>query len=328
MTAPVPAPGSAFQRRPSVRGDASLPSIVQLVGNTPLVRVRSGTEALKGIELYAKLEFFNPGGSVKDRAALQMVLDGQEHGLLHPEKTLIDSTSGNTGVAYSWIGAALGHKVALVMPSNVTAARKRITAAYGAELIYSDPMEGSDGAIRLVRRLVEEEPHRYFYPDQYSNEGNPRAHYLGTGREIYEQTKGRVTHFVCGIGTGGSVIGTGRRLKEYDPAIQIIAVEPLEPMHGLEGLKHMPSSLVPAIYKEAELDEKLSISTDDGWNMTEQLAQEGLLVGHSSGAAMVGALVIARRLAERNLPGVIVTLFPDRADRYFEPIKWKRTFAW
>jgi cysteine synthase B len=319
---------SAFDLRPARFPARSAGSIADLVGNTPMVRLRGPADAYPGVELYAKLEYFNPGGSVKDRAALQMFREAIDSGRLTREKTLIDSTSGNTGVAYSWIGAALGYKVALVMPSNVSAARKRITSAYGAELIYSDPLEGSDGAIRLVRKLVQEQPDRYFYPDQYSNACNPGAHYEGTGREIWDQTGGRVTHFVCGIGTGGSVMGTGRRLKDYRREIQVVAVEPLEPMHGLEGLKHMPSSIVPAIYVESELDEKLSISTDDGWDLSEKLAEQGLLVGHSSGAAFAGALELARRLHERGEAGVVVTLFPDRADRYFEPIKWPRRFNW
>jgi cysteine synthase B len=281
------------------------------------------------VEIYAKLEFFNPGGSVKDRAALQMLLDARADGRWTPGRVLIDSTSGNTGVAYAWLGAAMGIKVALVMPANVSAARKQITRAYGAELIFSDPMEGADGAIRTVRKRVAEEPDRYFYPDQYSNASNPKAHYLGTGREIWEQTGGRVTHFVCGIGTSGTVMGTGRRLKAYRSSIHVAAVEPLEPMHGLEGLKHMPTSIVPAIYHQAELDEKLSVATDEGWDMSERLLKaEGLLVGHSAGAAMVGALAIARRLAERGEKGVVVTLFPDRADRYIEPMRWERTFTW
>ena len=297
-----------------------LQSITELVGNTPLLRIRRIGSELEGVQIFAKLEYFNPGGSVKDRPALQMIRDALSDGRLTPGKTIIDSTSGNTGVAYSWIGAALKFRVALVMPANVSAARKRITSAYGAELIYSDPMEGSDGAIRYVRELVARNPERYFYPDQYSNESNPRAHYLTTGEEIWTQTGGQVTHFVCGIGTGGTVMGTGRKLKERSKAVKIIAVEPLEPLHGLEGLKHMPTSLVPAIYREQELDEKLSVSTEDGWDMAERLRrEEGLVVGHSSGAAMVGALSIAQRLADRGRGGVIVTLLPDRAERYFEP---------
>ncbi len=305
-------PASASESRPA-------PTIVQLVGGTPLVRIRRiATPA--HIRIFAKLEYFNPGGSVKDRPALQMVLDALADGRLTKQKTLIDSTSGNTGVAYSWIGAAMGFPVALVMPANVSVARKRITAAYGAKIIYSDPMEGSDGAIRKVRRLVEEEPDRYFYPDQYSNESNPRAHFLTTGEEIWKQTGGQVTHFVCGIGTGGTVMGTGRRLRELRREIRIIAVEPAEALHGLEGLKHMPSSIVPSIYREAELDEKLSVGTEEGWDMADRLlAEEGLLVGRSAGAAMVGAMRVARQLATQGQTGTIVTLFPDRADRYFEP---------
>lgn len=295
-------------------------SVAERVGHTPLVQLRKVTGGLSRVTVHAKLEFFNPGGSVKDRAALKMIQDALASGRLRPGQTLIDSTSGNTGVAYALFGAVLGVKVALVMPSNVTEARKRITSAYGAELHFSDPLEGADGAIRHVRRLVEESPGRYFYLDQYSNPSNPEAHYLTTGKEIWEQTSGRVTHFVCGIGTSGTVMGTRRRLKEYRREIQVIAVEPAEPMHGLEGLKHMSTSIVPAIYDEAKLDEKLSISTDEGWDMAERLArEEGIPAGHSSGAAMVGALQIARRLEESGQAGVVVTLFPDRADRYFSP---------
>jgi cysteine synthase B len=309
---PDPAPASESRRAPT---------IAQLVGGTPLVQIRRIGSPADGVRIFAKLEYFNPGGSVKDRPALQMVLDALADGRLTPGKTLIDSTSGNTGVAYSWIGAAMGFPVALVMPANVSIARKRITAAYGATIIYSDPMEGSDGAIRKVRRLVEEQPDRYFYPDQYSNESNPRAHYLTTGEEIWNQTGGAVTHFVCGIGTGGTVMGTGRRLREYRREIRVIAVEPAEPLHGLEGLKHMPSSLVPSIYREAELDEKLSVGTEEGWDMADRLlAEEGLLVGRSAGAAMVGTMRVARQLATQGQTGTIVTLFPDRADRYFEPL--------
>ncbi len=310
---------SAPQANPPSRPLPLLPTVTSLVGGTPLVRIERLARTA-GVQIFAKLEYFNPGGSVKDRPALQMVLEALADGRLTPEKTLIDSTSGNTGVAYSWIGAALGFRVALVMPANVSVARKRITSAYGAELIYSDPLEGSDGSIRLARQLVQENAGRYFYSDQYSNEANPRAHYLSTGEEIWKQTAGKVTHFVCGIGTGGTVMGTGRRLREYQPGIRIIAVEPAEALHGLEGLKHMASSIVPAIYREEELDEKLSVSTEEGWEIADRLlAEEGLFVGRSAGAAMVGALRVARQLAAEGRPGTIVTLFPDRADRYFEP---------
>jgi cysteine synthase B len=306
-----------------------LASVAALVGNTPLVRIERITRDTPGVEIFAKLEYFNPGGSVKDRAALQMVTDALADGRFEKGKTLIDSTSGNTGIALSWIGAALGFPVTLVMPSNVSAARKRITTAYGAQLIYSDPLEGSDGAIRHVRRVVDADPERYFYPDQYSNPSNPRAHYLTTAPEIWQQTQGRVTHFVAGLGTSGTVMGAGRRLKELNASIEILAVEPSEPMHGLEGLKHMASSILPAIYEPAVHDRKLSITTDAGWDMTDRLlAEEGLAVGHSSGAAMAGAYQTALELVREKKQGVVVAIFCDRADRYFEPARSVRRFEW
>ncbi len=292
-----------------------LDSLTQAVGNTPMVRLRSLEPP--GVEIHAKLEWFNPGGSVKDRAALRIMQEAL------PDlrgRTLIDSTSGNTGIAYSWIGAALRVPVALVMPSNVSEARKRITRHFGARIIYSDAQELSDGAIRLARAMVEAEPSKWFYADQYSNEANPRAHELGTAKEIWEQTSGRVTHAVLGIGTGGTVMGIGRGLRARNPKVRIVAVEPAEPLHGLEGLKHMPSSILPPIYDEAQLDRKLSIATDTGWDMAERLIRdEGLLAGHSAGAAAAGAAQIARELSERGESGVVVTLFPDRADRYIPP---------
>ena len=295
-------------------------TMAELVGNTPLLKIERIAKDTPGVEIFAKLEYFNPGGSVKDRAALQMVKDALADGRFEKGKTLIDSTSGNTGIALSWIGAALGFPVTLVMPANVSAARKRITAAYGAQLIYSDPLEGSDGAIRHVRVQIEQSPGRYFYPDQYSNPSNPRAHDLTTAPEIWDQTGGKVTHFVAGLGTTGTVMGSGKRLKELNPLIQIVAVEPAEPMHGLEGLKHLASSIVPPIYDASIHDRKLSITTDAGWDMTERLLkEEGLAVGHSSGAAMAGAYEIARELSEKKQAGVVVAVFCDRADRYFEP---------
>jgi cysteine synthase B len=292
-----------------------LDSLTQAVGNTPVVRLRSLEPP--GVEIYAKLEWFNPGGSVKDRAALRIIQEAL------PDlrgRTLIDSTSGNTGIAYSWIGAALRVPVALVMPSNVSEARKRITRHFGAQIIYSDAQELSDGAIRLARAMVQAEPSRWFYADQYSNPANPRAHELGTAQEIWEQSGGRVTHVVLGIGTGGTVMGTGRGLRARNPDVQVIAVEPAEPLHGLEGLKHMPSSMLPPIYDEAQIDRKLSIATDAGWDMAERLIRdEGLLAGHSAGAAAAGAARIAREISDRGDTGVVVTLFPDRADRYIPP---------
>ena len=293
-------------------------TLVAAVGNTPLVRLRSLEPA--GVEIHAKLEWFNPGGSVKDRAAAQIFREAAARGELRPGRTLLDSTSGNTGIAYAWIGAALHVPVALIMPGNVSEARKRIARSFGAEVIFSDPMEQSDGAIRLARKLAAEEPERWLYADQYSNEANPRAHELGTAREIWEQTEGCATHVVLGIGTGGTIMGTSRGLKARNPRIQSIAVEPAEALHGLEGLKHMPSSIVPRIYREAELDRKLSIATDEGWDMAERLVRdEGILAGHSAGAAAAGAVLVARELAERGERGVVVTLFPDRADRYLPP---------
>ncbi len=243
-------------------------SVVDLIGKTPLIRLRSVEErARNDVEIWAKCEFANPGGSVKDRPARQMILDALADGRLTKDKTLIDSTSGNTGVAYSMIGAALGIRVALVMPENVSAARKQITSAYGTEIIYSSPMEGSDGAIRLCRTIVARDPGKYFYPDQYSNESNPKAHYLGTGVEILDALGDRLTHFVAGIGTSGTVMGTGRRLKEHRPSIQVVAVEPDDALHGLEGLKHMESSLVPEIWRpEGIVDRILPMSTDEAWD--------------------------------------------------------------
>ena len=293
--------------------------ITDLIGDTPIVRLHTFERDTPGVELWAKCEFFNPGGSVKDRAATQMIRDAIRTGALAPGKTIIDSTSGNTGVAYSLIGGALGYPVTLVMPGNVSWARRKITEAFGTKLIFSDPMEGSDGAIRLCRKIVDENPGLYFYPDQYSNGSNPLAHYNTTGREIWEQTEGRVTHFVTGIGTTGTVMGTGRRLKEYSRDIKVYAVEPSDALHGLEGLKHMASSLVPPIYHPDELDGVLAMDTDEAWDVSERLAKhEGLLVGHSSGASLAGGLRLAKDLVKAGRPGVIVTLFPDRAERYFE----------
>lgn len=300
-------------------------SVVDAVGNTPLVRLRSLERECPGVELYVKLEYANPGGSVKDRPALQMMRDAIADGRLTRGKILIDATSGNTGVAYSLFGAALGYRVQLVIPSNVSKARKEITQAYGTELIFSDPMEGSDGAIRRVRELVAHHPERYFYPDQYSNPSNPRAHYLSTGREILEQVGDRLTHFVTGLGTSGTMMGTTRRLKEHDPRIQCIAVEPDEPLHGLEGLKHMASSLVPAIYDATLPDAILPVGTEAGWDMADRVARdEGLHIGHSAGANVYGALQVAKRL-ER---GCIVTIACDRGDRYFAPMKWEKKYVW
>jgi len=300
-------------------------SIVEAVGNTPLVRLRSIERDAPGVKIYLKLEYTNPGGSVKDRPALQMLTDAIEDGRFTRDKILVDATSGNTGVALSLFGACLGYRIALVMPSNVSQARKNITQAFGTQLIYSDPMEGSDGAIRLVRKLVAEEPDKYFYSDQYSNPSNPRAHYLGTGREILEQVGDEITHFVTGLGTSGTMMGTTRRLREHTRKITCIAAEPAEALHGLEGLKHMPSSIVPNIYDPNLADELLPVPTEGGWDMADRLArEEGLHVGHSTGANVWAALTVAKRVKE----GCVVTIACDRGDRYFAPMRWEKQYEW
>jgi cysteine synthase B len=306
-----------------------LPSVALAVGDTPLLRLESIGRDAPSVEIYAKLEFANPGGSVKDRAALRMMQVALADGRLTRDKILIDSTSGNTGVAYSLFGAALGVRVTLVMPSNVTKARKDISRAFGTEIVFSDPMEGSDGAIRLARRIVEENPGKYFYPDQYSNPDNPAAHYHGTGREILEALGDRITHFVAGLGTTGTMMGTARRLREHTRPIRCIAVEPAEALHGLEGLKHLESSLVPPIHDAAGYDETMRISTEDGWDMADRLARdEALHVGHSGGAAVFAALEVAKRLHREQGGGCVVTIIPDRGDRYFAPMKWEKRYVW
>ncbi len=288
-------------------------SIIDLIGNTPLVKINNITPDKPGVEIYAKLEWFNPGGSVKDRAALRMIEDSENSGLLNPDKIIVDSTSGNTGVAYALVGAVKGYNVELVMPSNVTMERKRIIAAYKAKIVYSDPLEGSDGARLQALQMLKDNPEKYYLPCQYDNVSNWKAHYDTTGVEIYHQIEGRVTHFVAGIGTGGTLMGVGKRLKDYDPSVQVFAVEPDNPMHGIEGLKHMASSIMPGIYDESFPDGKIGVQTEESYAMAHRLASiEGLFAGHSSGAVMVGALEIAKRIDR----GVIVTLFPDGGDRY------------
>jgi cysteine synthase B len=271
------------------------------------------------VRIFGKLEGFNPGGSVKDRPALKMIQEGIRQGRLVPGKTILDSTSGNTGIALAMIGAALGYPVELVMPSNVSRERKQVVGAFGARAIFSDPLEGSDGAIRRCRAILAADPDRYFKPDQYNNDANPLAHYETTGPEIWSQTAGRVTHFVAGIGTGGTIMGTGRYLKERNRDIQIVAAEPEDAFHGLEGLKHMATSIVPGIYHEDQLDLKLGIGTDEAYDMVYRLGrEEGLLVGQSCGAAHVAALRVARKLRE----GTIVVLFADFGDRYLSTNLW------
>jgi cysteine synthase B len=306
-----------------------LGSVADQVGQTPLLRLERVGKSAPSVEIYAKLEFANPGGSVKDRPALRMMQDAIKDGRLAAGKTLIDSTSGNTGVAYALFGAALGYPVELVMPSNVTKARKDIVQAFGAKIIYSDPMEGSDGAIRLVHKLVEESRDRYFYPNQYANPSNPKAHYLGTGREILDAVGDRITHFVTGLGTTGTMMGTSRRLKEHTRPIRCVAVQPDDALHGLEGLKHLPSSIVPGIYDDTVPDETMWVGTEDGWNMADRLArEEGLHVGHSSGANVFAALTIAEKLHREQGGGCVVTIICDRGDRYFAPMKWEKRYTW
>jgi cysteine synthase B len=306
-----------------------LESVMDAVGNTPLLRLRRVAREVPAVEVWAKLEFANPGGSVKDRPALRMMLDAMADGRLTPGKILIDSTSGNTGVAYSLFGAALGVHVRLVMPSNVSKARKDIARSFGTEIVYSDPMEGSDGAIRLARDLVAREPDRYFYPDQYSNPSNWRAHYDGTGREILDVLGDRLTHFVAGLGTTGTMMGCSRRLKEHPRRIQCIAVEPTEALHGLEGLKHLASSLVPPIFDSTVPDRTIGVKTEDGWDMTDRLSrEEGLHVGHSSGANIFAALQVAGELQRAGQGGCVVAIVCDRSDRYFAPMRWERRYVW
>ena len=306
-----------------------LRSVVDQVGRTPLLRLERIGKTAPSVEIYAKLEFANPGGSVKDRPALAMMLDAIQHGRLASGKTLLDSTSGNTGVAYALYGAALGYPVELVMPSNVTKARKDIVQAFGAKIIYSDPMEGSDGAMRLAQKIIDENKDRYFYPNQYANPANPGAHYMGTGREILDALGDRITHFVTGLGTTGTMMGTTRRLKEHARPIRCVAVEPEDALHGLEGLKHLPSSIVPAIYDAGLPDETMRIGTEAGWNMADRLAaEEGLHVGHSSGANVFAALSIAEKLHREVGGGCVVTIIADRGDRYFAPMKWEKRYTW
>ena len=294
-------------------------SVVKQIGDTPLLRLRDPAIPPK-VEVYAKLEFFNPGGSVKDRPARRMIEDGEQDGSLGPGKVILDSTSGNTGIAYAMIGAAKGYRVKLAMPANVSRERKAILAAYGAEVVYTDPGELSDGAIREARRIYDADPDRYFKPDQYNNPANWYAHRDTTAPEIWEQTQGRVTHFVATIGTSGTLMGTGRGLRKFNPATQIIAAEPAEPFHGIEGLKHMESSIVPGIYDETLLDYKIPIDTDDAYDTALRLpVEQGILVGQSSGGAYWAALEVARQLDT----GVVVTIFCDGGDKYMSTPMWR-----
>lgn len=296
----------------------------QQIGHTPLLAFRRVTAHLpEDVAVYAKAEWMNPGGSVKDRAAAFIVRTAEKSGELRPGKIILDSTSGNTGIAYAMLGAAKGYGVKLFMPASASPERIAILRAYGVDLEFTDPLEGSDGAIRAVRELAAAEPERYFYADQYNNPANWGAHYATTGVEIWEQTGGTVTHFVAGLGTSGTLMGTGRRLREYNPAVQIVSLQPDSPFHGLEGLKHMPTAIQPGIYDMALADRNLEIRTELAYDMALRLArEEGYLVGISAAAAMVGALRVAEEQAEAGLPGVVVTLFPDNAYKYLNAAFW------
>ena len=295
---------------------------VSLIGNTPLLRLERIARDLSNTQILGKAEWYNPGGSVKDRAAFNIVKDGRRSGKFAPGKTLLDSTSGNTGIAYAMIGAAEGFPVTLCMPENVSVERKRILFAYGATIIYTDPADGSDGAIRAVRELYDREPEKYFYADQYSNPANWQAHYHGTANEIWQQTEGRITHFLSMMGTSGTFVGTARRLKELNPKIRCISLQPDSPFHGIEGAKHMASAIVPGIYDPTLADEDLGISTEDSYAMAIRLSrEEGLLAGISAGSAIQGAMQVAKRLDPKQ-EAVIVAILPDSGDKYLSERFW------
>jgi len=295
--------------------------LVQCVGNTPLLELSRIAAEVAPVRIFGKAEWFNPGGSVKDRPALNMILDGEASGKLTRDKVLLDATSGNTGIAYAMLGATLGYKVKLCVPKNMSIIRRRILTSYGAELVLTDPTRGSDGAIEKARELYAAEPHKYYYPDQYSNNANWRAHYETTAPELLEQTGGDITHFIAGLGTSGTFMGTGKRLREEKPDIRLISFQPDGPMHGLEGLKHMPTSIVPEIYDEARADENRWVRTEDAQAMCRRLAkEEGLLVGMSAGAAVACALDVARTLKS----GMIVTILCDSAHKYLDFEFWDK----
>jgi len=294
-------------------------SILDLIGRTPLIRLRQIERECPGVEIYAKAEWQNPGGSVKDRAAARMIAEGEQSGALTPKKIILDATSGNTGIAYAMIGAAKGYRVRLCVPENASQERKLILRAFGADLVLTSPLESTDGAIREARRLFAESPDKYFYPDQYNNEGNWRAHYDTTGPEIIEQTAGTLTHFVAGLGTSGTFVGTARRLRQFNKSIKLISFQPATAFHGLEGLKHMESAIVPGIYDPSIADDDLRVESEDAFDMVRRLArEEGIMAGISSGAAVAAVLQVARKLKT----GIIVTVCPDGAEKYLTEKFW------
>ena len=299
-------------------------SLIERIGNTPLLRLDALTRDLPGVALLGKAEWYNPGGSVKDRAAANIVAQAQRNGQLRPGQILLDATSGNTGIAYAMLGAAEGFPVTLCMPENVSRERKQILQGYGANILYTDPADGSDGAIRMARELARNHPDQYFYADQYSNEANWKAHYHGTANEIWQQTQGRITHFVSMLGTSGTFVGTTRRLKELNPAVQCISLQPDSSFHGIEGAKHMASAIVPRIYDPQLADQNLEIATEDAYAMARNLSRNaGLLVGISAAAAVVGCLKIARELPVRKgREAVVVTILCDSGDKYLSERFW------
>jgi len=309
---------------PSRLGETLGHTLVERIGNTPLVRLDAVTRELPGVALLGKAEWYNPGGSVKDRAAANIVAQGRRTGQLRPGRILLDATSGNTGIAYAMLGAAEGFPVTLCMPENVSRERKQILVGYGAHIIYTDPGEGSDGAIRMARDLAAKHPEQYFYADQYSNDANWKAHYFTTGNEIWQQTQGRVTHFVAMLGTSGTFVGTTRRLKELNPAVRCISLQPDSSFHGIEGAKHMASAIVPRIYDPGLADENLEIATEDAYRMARHLSRHaGLLVGTSAAAAVVGCLKIAGGLSlNRNEEAIIVTILSDSGEKYLSERFW------
>jgi S-sulfo-L-cysteine synthase (O-acetyl-L-serine-dependent) len=301
-----------------VASNSAPASLLDLIGNTPLIKL-ANLVGNPRVEIYGKAEWANPGGSVKDRPALNMILEGERSGALTRDKTIIDATSGNTGIAYAMIAAARGYRVKLCLPKNASEERKRILEAYGVELVLTDPLAGSDGAILAVREIVAADPDKYFYPDQYNNPANWRAHYETTGVEIFEQTGGRITHFVAGLGTSGTFVGAGRRLRELKPEVKLISMQPDSPFHGLEGLKHMETAIVPGIYDSALADEEVEVNTEEAHAMVKRLARgEGWFVGISSAANVVAAMRVAERIDE----GVIVTILCDDASKYLSEKFW------
>src|ERR1700730_1386580 len=309
---PIPSPARAQSE-----------TLLDTIGNTPLIRLEKVPLEFPGVEIYGKAEYFNPGGSVKDRAARNMVLEGERSGRLNHDRIILDSTSGNTGIAYAMIAANRGYKVNLVLPGNASSERKRILKAYGAEMVFSDPNEGSDGAIRMVRQIYMDDPDLYFYPDQYNNPANWKAHYEGTGPEIIKQTGGRITPFVAAMGTSGTFTGVTRRLRRELPEVKCYSAQPSSGFHGLEGLKHMPTAIVPGIYDEQLADGNYWIETEDAYAMVRRLARrEGLLVGISSGCNVHAATLIARELGERGESGAIVTVLCDSAEKYLSEHFW------